>query len=244
MNIHVLSGSSLEVPFGETQIEGEVFTCRECLVDGDVQAESLEEFWSTRESFLNENYPKEDGFYEEKVKNEFIRLWNSSEGNSVNLWFEYELFCQVNMWFTIWLLRNSKASFHIVYPKLKSDEDVWKGFAFLDADDLKASFDERITLNHDNVYLAVQLWEAFQSKDFEKLAELGKTPSNAFPKLNDVCDAAAHIGSRPKESLTKIIADGAEDFGSAFRVFNETEAVYGFGDLQVKRIYDEVVSGG
>ena len=242
MNIHVLAGDSLAAPFGETEIDGEVFVCRECLVDGDAGTDSLEGFWLRREAYLAGNYEKEEGFYEDKVKNEFIRLWNRSEGNNVNLWFERELFCQVNLWFTIWLLRNTEATMYVVYPKLAKDTDIWKGFSFLNSNELKTSFEERIKLNHDDIYLGVQLWEAFQARDFEKLSDLGSTESKAFPTLKEVCEAAVEIETRPRNSLAKIIESGAKDFGAAFKAFNETEAIYGLGDLQVKKLYDEVIA--
>jgi Holliday junction resolvasome RuvABC DNA-binding subunit len=30
------------------------------------------------------------------------------------------------------------------------------------------------------------------------------------------------------------------DFGSIFRAFNERESIYGFGDLQVRRMFDKL----
>ena len=53
-------------------------------------------------------------------------------------------------------------------------------------------------------------------------------------------DEEAKKQTRPKEILQKIITEGESNFGKVFRKFNETAGVYGFGDLQVKRIYDEV----
>ena len=31
--------------FKKTNIEGEIIVCRECLIDGDLSAENLEDFW-------------------------------------------------------------------------------------------------------------------------------------------------------------------------------------------------------
>ena len=198
MNVHVLIGDSLVENFKNTNIEGEVVVCRECLVDGDLKSDNLEDFWNVRESYLSDASAKDSNFYEEKVKNEFINLWNLGDGNKIHLWFERELFCQVNLWFCLWLLRNTEARFCLIYPTLNNEADVWKGFSHLDADELKTSFDEKITLTHDDVYLAVQLWEAFQNRDFEKLAALGETKSACFPTLKEVCDAAGAIDTRPK----------------------------------------------
>lgn len=240
MNVHVLSGDSLVEEFKKTNLDGETVVCRECLVDGELRSDGLEEFWAMRENYLSKTYPKEPNFYKEKVKDEFIKLWNLGDGNKINLWFEYELFCQVNLWFCLWLLRNTQAEFYIVYPQLKNKEDVWKGFGDLNSEELKTSFDSRVKFSHDDVFLAVQLWEAFQDRDFKKLVELADTESKCFPYLKEVCEAAAQIETRPKESLEKIIEGGKTDFGEVFGEFSETEGIYGFGDLQVKKIFDEI----
>jgi len=240
MKIHVLAGESLVEPFRKTEIEGDIVVCRECFIDGDLEADTLEEFWEMREKYLSQTSEEEPGFYEEKVRDEFIRLWNLSDRNEVNLWFEYELFCQVNLWFCLWLLRNTEARFNVVYPPFKTDADVWKGFAYYDVDELKESYGAKATFGHDDVYLGVQLWEAFQKRDFEKLLSLGETKSKCFPRLKEVCEAAAEIDTRPKATLRQIIDSGKTEFGEAFKEFSEIEAIYGFGDLQVKKIFDEL----
>ena len=36
-------------------------------------------------------------------------------------------------------------------------------------------------------------------------------------------------------------ASQSTDFGTVFRIFNQQESIYGFGDLQVKRIFDTII---
>ena len=236
----MLPGDSLVEQFDKTAIDGEIIVCRECLIDGDLAADKLWEFWQVREKYLTTAYGGSEKQYHE-IKQEFVKLRHLADGNAVNLWFEYELFCQVNLWFCLWLLRNTRVEFYVVYPKLKNKEDVWKGFSLLNTDQLKESFAQKVRLGHDDIYLGVQLWQAFQQRDFERLKELGKTESKCFPTLKEVCQAAAEIDTRPKESIRKIIAEGNENFNSVFGAFNKNEAIYGFGDLQVKKIYDKIV---
>ncbi|NNE66357.1 MAG: DUF1835 domain-containing protein [Pyrinomonadaceae bacterium] len=238
MTVHLLPGDSLVETFEKCGFEGEVVVFRECLVDGPVAADGLEEFWELRSGYLGKYGSDKD--YSSHVKDELVRLWNLAEGNSVNLWFEYELFCQVNLWFSIWLLRNTNAGFRVTYPKLASDEDVWKGFSYLDEGGLKASESESVKLSDDDIFLAVRLWEAFSKGNFKELLALGETQSNAFPTLKAVTEAAAEIDSRPKEVIREIMSEGKSGFGEVFGEFCKREAKYGFGDLQVKKIFDEV----
>jgi hypothetical protein len=240
MQIHVLSGDSLIKPFQKTNIEGEFIVCRECLIDGDLQAKGLDDFWRVREDYLSNSFDKPANFYQEKVKGEFDKLLENADGNEINLWFEYELFCQVNLWFCLWLLKDKSADIYIVYPYLTDKKDIWKGFGFLNEDELNESFEQRIKLSFKDITLGVNLWQAFQNKDWSMLDGLGDSDSKAFPTLKEVCTAACEIETRPEETLRQIMDNGETEFGKVFQEFNKTEDIYGFGDLQVKKIYDHL----
>jgi hypothetical protein len=242
MKMHVLPGDSLIETFKKINIEGEIIVCRECLVDGDLSAENLEDFWRVRENYLSNEYGetrKPDGFYSQSVKGEFEKLLDAPPKAEINLWFEYELFCQVNMWFCLSLLQDSDTEIYRVEPVLRNSEDLWKGFGGLSESDLQKCFDVRKKLSYEDLKLGANLWKAFQDEDFNELQKLSKTESECSPYLEEVCEAAIEKENRPKETVQKIMADGESDFGKVLRKFNETEGVYGFGDLQVKKIYDE-----
>ena len=53
MEAHVLNGDALACKFS---IEGLFIVARECLIDGPVNASSINEFWKTRASFLSNTY--------------------------------------------------------------------------------------------------------------------------------------------------------------------------------------------
>lgn len=241
MQIHVLPGDSLVEVFKQTDIKGEIAVCRECLVDGDVSAENPKDFWQVRENYLSLNYPESAIFYKRDVKAEFEKLLNLTEKDEINLWFEHELFCQTNMWFCLWLLRDKNIEFYRVAPIINDEKDIWNGFGVLDANELKKCFNQRVKFSRNDIQLGKQLWKAFCFKDYRSLKFLSKTKSKCFPNLETVCDAAIEQQSRPKETIQKIIANGEKNFSKVFKKFNETEGVYGFGDSQVKNIYNEVV---
>ncbi len=246
MKIHVLAGDSLVEPFKKTNIEGEIIVCRECLIDGDLMAENLEEFWNLRDDYLSNSSIKPDNFYKEKVKGEFEKLIENADGNEINLWFEYELFCQVNLWFCLSLLSEKNVEIYIVYPIVKDEKDIWKGFGYLAEDELKISFEQRIKISKDDIELGKDLWKAFQNKDFIELESLSETEAKSFPTLKEVCKAACEIETRPKNTLKNIMKDGdimkdgETNFGEVFKEFNKREDIYGFGDLQVKKIFDHL----
>ena len=78
---------------------------------------------------LKNEYGADNNSYAETVAKEFEKLLEFAEkGNELNLWFEYELFCQVNMWFCLHLLQDTKANVFRVLPMVRNKEEIWKGF--------------------------------------------------------------------------------------------------------------------
>lgn len=239
MTIHVLPGDAQVGEFAKTGIKGEIVVCREALVDGDVRAASLDDLWTVRERFLSETYPESNVRYRETVVAEFEKLSGLPAGTEVNLWFEYELFCHVNMWFCVWLLRDSRAEMFRIAPVTLRDEDIWNGFGGMTADELKVCYEKRLKFAATDIALGANLWTAFQNRDHARLKELSKAESECFPFLKEACEAEIEKATRPKQVLQTLRQEGVEDFGEMFAAFRERAGVYGFGDEQVKRILNE-----
>jgi hypothetical protein len=237
MKVHVLPGDAIAENFSKTGIEGTIVVCRECLVEGGVKAENLEEFWNARARFIGESYGEESEQYFADVRREFENLQSLARRDAeVSLWFEYELFCQVNMWFCLYLLRESEAKIYRAAPVVRGAGDIWKGFGGLGAEDLKKCFAARIEFSDADRRLGASLWEAFQNSDYEALERLSASESECFPYLKEVCRAEIEKNSRPQKILQAIIADGVTDFAEIFPEFSARAGVYGFGDSQVKRL--------
>lgn len=240
IKVHVLPGDAQVAEFSKSGIEGEIVVCREALIDGNVRAGNLDEFWKVREQFLSSAYPESDISYRELVASEFEKLLDLPANAEVNLWFEYELFCQVNMWFCVWLLRDSKATLFRVAPMLQEKEHRWNGFGGLSADDLRACHFERLKFSDKDIKLGSDLWIAYQNRDYDKLLDLSTIESACFPYLKEACDAEIEKEVTPKKVLMDLQRQGVDDFGEMFDAFRERAGVYGFGDSQVRRMLNDV----
>lgn len=244
MEVHVLNGDALAEIF---PIHGHVVVCRECLIEGPVQANDLEQFWPIRAAYLTSVYQENQTLYFQKVKMELQRLTTISPQQTINLWFEHDLFCQANMWFLLYFIQQNKLT-NAVYRVMpsRSDMHTWNGFGGLSAEALINSFENRTQLTSEDIKLGVDLWKAFQRNDFELLATLSNhSSSSSFPFLKEVCQAhidrfAENNLGRPQNSLKKIIANGDKNFEQIFMEFSRTEGIYGFGDSQVKRMLSEI----
>jgi len=240
--IHVLNGDALVPTFEASKIEGEKIVCRECLIDGAVNAPSLGEFWKQRADFIESTYSESKNSYMRDVAEELAKLLRLSPDDEVYLWFEHDLFCQINLWFVISLLRNSKAGkISVVFPSLADQPRITDSFGGISVDGAKKSFLKAKRLCEADIALGAELWKVYKNSELEILQELSVRES-AFPFLREVCqlELERKKNDRPKNALRKIVAEGVTDFREVFRRFLATEAAYGFGDSQVKRMLEQI----
>ena len=238
MIYNVLPGDAQVEEFTKTGIEGELIVFRDALVSGPVDGADSAEFWDRRARFILSEYGEDEIDYHEKVADEILRLEDADEGDEVNLWFEYELFCSVNYWFCIDQLGDSHARILRVAPAGLAPDRVWDGFGKFSADDLTESFDSRVELTAEDREKGAALWAAFRDRNAVRLRELGEYRSPAFPFLKEVCEAAAEIDSRPAEIVREIVRSGKKDIEEVFPEFRARAGVYGFGDTQVEKLIE------
>lgn len=237
---HITNGDYLSEDLKETSIEGEIIVCREALVSGDLKADSLEEFWEVRAHSISEDYQVSIESYYEKSVSEFEKILNIPESSEVNLWFEDDLFCQVNLWFCVSLLSNTNdLKIYRVFPKINT-VNHWRGFANYDYSDLENALESKVLLNGNDIDLAVNLWKAYQNNDIDSLKQLSENQSNCFHFLKEVVDANIHLN--PKDFIKNQIEKGFTDFESVFKQFQEELGIFGFGDLQVRKIYGKTLN--
>ncbi|MBK7394524.1 MAG: DUF1835 domain-containing protein [Chloracidobacterium sp.] len=238
MIYHVLPGDAVAGVFKEAKIGGELIVCREVFVTGPIDAENIDEFWDERAKFILADYGEDEILYHETVADQLAKLGDLTADNEVYLWFEYELFCSVNMWFCLWMLSQTGATIYRVEPIGLEIDNRWDGFGKFESDDLKACFEMRTKLSDADIALGSALWQAYRRKDFVQLKELAKSATDAFPYLGEVVAAAINQDVEPLKVVRAITSGGETDFGKIFAEFKKRAGVYGYGDLQVQRIID------
>lgn len=239
MIYHVLPGDAQVPEFKGSGIKGEVIVCREALIHGPIDAEDLDQFWAERARFIVGEYGDDEIAYHDKVARELARLEDVEAGDEVNLWFEYELFCNVNMWFCMSLLSPTEAAVFRVEPLGREVEKRWDGFGGFTADEMRAAYELRTGLSQEQVNLGAELWQAYRTRKHDRLKELAaKCDADCFPYLKEVAAAAAEEDIQPLEVLKEIRARGIKDFRDIFAEFSKRAGVYGYGDLQVKKMLE------
>lgn len=240
MIYHVLPGDAQVEEFHKTGLDGEVIVFREALISGPLEASDLNEFWEQRARFILTEYGEDEIDYQEKVASEISRLVEVAEDDEVNLWFEYELFCSVNMWFGLSLLADSGATIYRVEPIGLDEVTRWDGFAHFTADDLRASHQLRSQFTPDDISLGADLWKAYSTGDEASLRDLAAYQSPCFPYLREVVAAALEQDIEPVEVVRAISRNGIVEFDKIFAEFKKRAGVYGYGDVQVRRLLDQL----
>ncbi|GAB4406981.1 MAG: hypothetical protein OHK0053_33460 [Microscillaceae bacterium] len=242
---HFLNGDCLAEQLGQTNISpAHCIICRECLAEGEVLAQNLTEFWKIRAHFIAGTYLGDVEEYFRISVAEFEKLQNLPPNAEVCIWFEHDLFCQVNLWFALSLL-SEKPHLKIfrVFPMQENQADEWKGFGEANTAQLLQAYAARVPFLPPDLALGKNLWQAYQRKDLPALQSLSKQPSPCFQYLEEVCQAhidrfpADNSLGRPEKALQEIMASQTKDFQEVFRVFSAREGIYGWSDLQVKRMY-------
>jgi hypothetical protein len=238
INYHILTGDSLAGTFRRTNLEGPVIISRECLIDGPVADDNPDIFWKKRSQYIRSAFDGDPKEYYEKVKSEFDRIKTIDTGDEVNLWFENDLFCQANMWFTISLLTKSGITKVFRISPIIRGGNKWEGFGRHTATDLVHCFEKRQGFTKGDFKLGENLWDAYRTSDLVALAYFSKSLSPCFPYLEEVCRAEVERkrSQRPRKALEDILAQGYTDFNDIFTQFRQAEGIYGYGDAQVENI--------
>lgn len=242
MIFHILNGDAL-LEYFPPNLEGDIIICRECLIDGPVKASTNIEFYDQRAEYLSQTCNRSKEFYFNNSVSEFEKLDNIPTGAEVHLWFEDDLFCQVNLWYVAHLLSNLEQSYSTYLIRPKSHHT--NGFGGLDANELEALFYEKIKI--EDLTKFADLWHVYQNEDLSSLLQMATSLQDQFPFVLPAVDAhLARIPSptspgRPIESLMQIIQElKTDDFEIVFREFCKRESIYGYGDIQVQRMLDSI----
>ncbi|RZM06460.1 MAG: hypothetical protein EOO88_53365 [Pedobacter sp.] len=220
MVYNILNGDSLAYSFPAAKMEGDIIVFREALIDGDLPAD-----------------------YKEIV--------TAPDHSTFNLWFEYDLFCQVNMWFILSMINSlpvAKKVFAVYTSHLdKRSNHFWNGYGPANTQELQICYERRMLLREEDIEFGATLWKAYREGKLEDLTRLSKSGSPAFPYLEEAVKAHVDrfpldgVKGTPERVIEDIIVNISTDFPAVCKEFWKRESIYGFGDDQLRTLYDKVM---
>lgn len=173
--LHITNGDSFTQRLNTLNIKGDVITWREMLCEGKtLTTVGSESFWKTRYEFLHKNYKVSKSWFIEKTLKEYRSLCNHKQQDQIVLWFEYDLFCQVNMLAVIsWLLANRKyAQISLVCSGKEDESDKMFSLNDLSDEQVLGLYKNKKELTQDDIEYADYVWQLYCSNNPMRLENL------------------------------------------------------------------------
>lgn len=177
--LHITNGDSTTNYLKKLKFSGDIITWREMLCEGKTTADvGSEVFWKHRFNFLKNSYSVSKKKFIDYTLKEYRSLCNKKESNEIVLWFEHDLFCQINMLAVLSWLKKHRKNYHISLVcsgKIKGSKKL-KGLPELTEIQIKQHYKNRIDLSQDNIEYADYIWQLYCAHSPLRL--------EAFYKLN------------------------------------------------------------
>lgn len=250
--LHITNGDSTTNRLKKLSYKGDIVTWREMLCEGKTTIDvGSEGFWKNRFDFFKNTYQVSKQKFIDLTLKEYRNLCNQKKQDEIVLWFEYDLFCQVNMLAVIsWLKRyrsNRKISL-ICSGRVENSEKLFT-LSELSNEQLKNHFDHRIELNKDDIEYADYIWQLYCSDSPLRLEAIHKqTSSSTFTYLEEALKA--HLLRFPStnnglNSIENFIINTAQktkptNKQQLVRELLINQETYGFGDMQYFRKIDQL----
>ncbi len=244
--LHITNGDAFTEKLGTLKLNGDVITWREMLCEGKTLTNvGSESFWKTRFEFLNKNYKVSKSWFIEKTLKEYRSLCNHKQQDHIVLWFEYDLFCQVNMLAVLsWLKANRKyAEVSLVCSGKEDDSNRMFGLNELDEEQLLKRYENRTILTQDDIEYADYVWQLYCSDNPIRLENLMDFKNYQFDYLSDAIKSHLHRFPSIKNGLNEmennILRLALETKPRSKKSFLSTmlknQGTLGFGDSQYER---------
>ena len=246
--LHITNGNSLTDYLRELNFTDDILTWQEMLCEGPTAEQiDTEHFFSIRKQFLHDYYDIEVN--EEEFKTEIKTLNNTSEYSKIILWFEYDLFCHINLMAVVSLLqqKNNKTPLYLVSSgRIKGENDL-KGLSELSATQLLNHFEEKIKLSEADIDLLVTLWKTYCGKD-HNLFKPYITKKSPFKYLSNCLKAHLRRFPDSKTGLS-VLETNILEIVKKYPIKSRQhllgyalnyQGYYGFGDIQLMRMFEKL----
>lgn len=246
--LHITNGSALTEYLRELDFKDDILTWQEMLCEGPtIPKIDSEAFFQLRSEFLKNYYDIEVD--ENELQKELSKLDNTSKYDEIHLWFEYDLFCHINLLGVLNLLHQKeiRIPLYLICSGRVEGEKNLKGLGELTQTQLLDHYDKRIRLNNEDIELAITLWRTYCGKDHNILKPY-IVKESSFKYMSSCLKA--HLKRFPhqksglsvlEDNILRLVRDN--DIKSRHHLLGYSlnyQGYYGFGDTQHRRLIDKL----
>ena len=243
--IHIVNGDSTAQILSKTSIEGEVIVWREMLCEGDLHKDvGSDKFWLARYNYFENEVGVPRLEYFDKSVKEIQKIEEISKNSEVILWFEYDLFCQVNLLaLCTYLLKiyRKDIKYSLVCTGRENGKEALQSLSDYSLKEYEYLQNNKVNLSRNNFLFAEESWNLYVENNEQKLKEFDFNRSSKFTYLqvamnqhlkrfpngnefNQIDSKILNIIDLGRMSKNKIVKE--------LLLWQQKETVYGFGDLQ------------
>ncbi len=244
--LHITNGDAFTGALKSLKLKGDIITWREMLCEGKTLTNvGSENFWKTRFDFLHKNYKVSKSSFIEKTLKEYRSLCNHKQQDEIVLWFEYDLFCQINMLAVLsWLKTHRKyAQISLVCIGKQDDSDQLLSLNQLSEEQLMNLYTHKKVLSQDDIEYADYVWQLycsdnpmrlenltdFKQYQFDYLGEAVQTHLQRFPSIRN------GLNQMENNILEVANSEKPKNRGAFLGVILQNQGMLGFGDSQYER---------
>jgi hypothetical protein len=256
--LHILNGDSTHGIFKQTSISGDVVVWREMLCEGKVVKDvGSDPFWKERYSYFEKEIGVGKLEYFDKTVKELIQLQDIASYDEIVLWFEYDLFCQINLLaLCTYLLKSYRKD--IRYFLVCTGKEKGKGQLQTLTDYLPEEYENlyrnKIRISRNLLLFAQNAWEVYAENDINALKDFDFNQSKKFVYLQAAIDQHL-LRFKDEKGLNQIdhkilslVSSGIHSEKELIKellCWQKEDTVYGFGDVQyenyIKKLSDFVL---
>ena len=249
--LHITNGDFLTKRLKSLDLKGDIITWREMLCEGKtLTSVGSESFWKTRFEFLNKTYKISKSRFIEQTLKEYRSLCSHKQQDQIILWFDYDLFCQINMLAVIsWLKTHRRhAEISLVSTVSVKAGETPKSLSEMEDHELLSIYGLRKSLTQDDIEYADYIWQLYCSNNPIRLENVGDYQNYQFDNLANAI--AAHLKRFPSirnglnevENLVLKVAleQHPDSKNELLSLILKNQGIYGFGDTQYERVITKV----
>lgn len=242
--LHVVNGDSTAEILKQSNLTGEIIVWREMLCEGPLEKEvGSDNFWRNRYDYFKNNFGVEQLEYYDKTIKEILKLEDLEGVNEVVLWFEFDLFCQINLIASLsYLLKSFRkdVKYSLVCVGYEKGKEKLQTLSNYTPDEYPKLLEKNYNISKKNLEFAHECWKVYVENDKDKLQEYNFKNSKfwylpkaieehlkRFPQkngLNEIENKILQIINKNSFSRKQIVKE--------LLIWQDDETVYGFGDLQ------------
>ena len=243
--IHIVNGDNTKSILEQSGLEGDIIVWRELLCDGPVTKPLFsDEFWQARYNYFEKEFGVSRLEYFDKTIKELLRAEFLEDIDEVVLWFEYDLFCQVNlMALCSFLLEHFRKDviYSMVCVGREKDRDGWQTLADYTPSEYKELYKNSINMSRASFEYADECWKVYSKKDKDALQNFNFGKNKRFRYFHVAMQqeqerfADENGFNQIDRKILEFLKEGKYSFKEIVKlllIWQQTETVYGFGDVQ------------